>query len=53
MKKKKTPKISSNEPVDWMKESEESIFKKKRAKKLAKYLTKQISKKNQLEVMQH
>ena len=36
--KKKPPKISSNEPEDWMKESEESIFKKKRAKKLAKYL---------------
>ena len=36
--KKKPPKISSFEPEDWMKESEEAVFKKKRAIKLSKFL---------------
>ena len=36
--KKKPPKISGFEPEDWMKESEEAVFKKKRAIKLAKFL---------------
>ena len=36
--KKKPPKISGFEPEDWMKESEEALFKKKRAIKLAKFL---------------
>ena len=36
--KKKPPKISGLEPEDWMKESEDAVFKKKRAIKLAKFL---------------
>ena len=36
--KKKPPKISGFEPEDWMKESEEAVFKKKRAIKLARFL---------------
>ena len=36
--KKKTPKTSSSEPEDWMKESEEAVFKKKRAIKLSRFL---------------
>ena len=36
--KKKPPKISGFEPEDWMKESEEAVFKKKRAIKLSRFL---------------
>ena len=36
--KKKPPKISGFEPEDWMKESEDAVFKKKRAIKLARFL---------------
>ena len=36
--KKKIPKTSSSEPEDWMKESEEAVFKKKRAIKLSRFL---------------
>ena len=36
--KKKPPKISGLEPEDWMKESEEAVFKKKRAIKLSRFL---------------
>ena len=36
--KKKPPKTSSTEPEDWIKHSEDAVFKKKRAIKLAKFL---------------
>ena len=36
--KKKPPRISAFEPEDWMKESEEAVFKKKRAIKLSRFL---------------
>tara|TARA_X000000950_G_scaffold227235_1_gene274313 strand:- start:1921 stop:4023 length:2103 start_codon:yes stop_codon:yes gene_type:complete len=36
--KKRPPKISGFEPEDWIKESEEAVFKKKRAIKLSRFL---------------